>query len=203
MKAGKTALLFGSFDPVHIGHLIIAEYFLNREEISEVWFVLTPHNPLKNADALSAHNHRLLMLNLAVRGIGGYSICDIELHIEPPHYTYRTLNTLQEKYPDKEFVLLIGSDNLAVFDQWKNYVEILSMIPVYVYPRQGFDTNQFDHFRGVHKTAAPIIEISSTQIRKNLASGLETRFLLPDEVYQYIRENRLYTSPNSFLSRST
>jgi nicotinate-nucleotide adenylyltransferase len=202
-KKGKTALLFGSFDPVHIGHLIIAEYYLNREEINEVWFVLTPHNPLKNSEVLSAGNHRLIMLKLALNNCKGYRVCDIEFSLSPPHYTYKTLLKLMEQYPDQEFILLIGSDNLAVFDQWRNYDEILSLLPVYVYPRVGFDTSIFDHYPNLQKTQAPIIEISSTMIRKNLASGLETRFLLPNNVYRYIVENKLYLSPNLDLSSST
>jgi nicotinate-nucleotide adenylyltransferase len=199
-QTGKTALLFGSFDPVHIGHLIIAEYFLNQEEIKEVWFVLTPHNPLKHSDDLSASIHRMKMLELALEGTEGYHICDIEFTMDPPHYTFQTLVRLNENYPEKEFVLLIGSDNLVVFGKWRNHEDILAMLPIYVYPRPGFETGKFDHYKNVIKTSAPVIDISSTMIRKNLASGLETRFSLPEKVHRYIMINGLYKSPNSFLS---
>jgi nicotinate-nucleotide adenylyltransferase len=123
--------------------------------------------------------------------------------LPPPNYTWHTLLELKERYPRKDFVLLIGGDNLASFGKWKNHNEILSLLPVYVYPRLGYDSSSFDHFPGLKKTQAPIVEISASQIRKNLADGLSARFLLPPKVYDYIIKNRLYFNPNSFLTTST
>jgi nicotinate-nucleotide adenylyltransferase len=202
-KQGKTALFFGSFDPVHIGHLIIAEYFLNLGDIAEVWFVITPQNPFKIDQQLTGQLVRKEMLELAIEGTPNFCISDIEFELSQPNYTWKTLLELKERYPRKDFVLLIGGDNLASFDKWKNHNEILSLLPVYVYPRLGFESNAFDHFPGLKKTQAPIVEISASQIRKNLAEGLSTRFLLPPKVYDYIVKNRIYFNPNSFFTTST
>lgn len=189
---GKTALFFGSFDPVHIGHLIIGEYFLNLPEISELWFVVSPQNPFKTNQKLTHHSLRKEMLDLAVGDFKGFSVCDIEFDMPVPTYTHKTLLKLRDAYPAREFVLLIGADNLQEFDKWKNWKEILEMLPVYVYPRQGFGSVAFDHYANLHKTSAPVIEISSSLIRKNLADGRSARFMVPAGVYDFILNNKLY-----------
>ncbi len=189
---GHTALFFGSFDPIHMGHLIIAEYFINLDEISELWFVLSPCNPFKQDQLLTPESIRKELLDEAIKGEERFRVCDVEFTMEAPHYTCKTIQVLKEQYPQKSFVLLIGGDNLSDFDKWKNHHEILETLPVYVYPRRGFRNSAFDHYPNLHKTKAPIVEISSTQIKKNLAEGLSARFLLPPGVYELIREKRLY-----------
>jgi nicotinate-nucleotide adenylyltransferase len=198
-----TALLFGSFDPVHVGHLIIAEHFLNLDEVDEVWFVITPHNPLKSHQKQTEAHVRQTMLELAVENIPGFRVSDIEFDMPSPHYTYKTLLRLYHVYPARNFILLIGGDNLCDFDKWKNYQEILALVPVYVYPRPGFDAGAITHPPGIIKTDAPLVGISSSEIRKNLAAGKATRFMLPGRVYDFIRQKGIYSNPNSFLTTST
>ncbi|MFW5707667.1 MAG: nicotinate (nicotinamide) nucleotide adenylyltransferase [Bacteroidota bacterium] len=192
-----TILYFGSFDPVHIGHMIIAEYFANLEEVREVWFVLSPVNPFKQEKERTHEQTRLKLLKIAIGNQPCYRICDIEFSMEPPHYTYKTMQKLEKQFPEHNFALLIGGDNLFEFDKWKNYREILDQFPVYVYPRPGYDTAAFNEYPNLHKTQAPMIGISSSQLRENLANGLSARFLLPEGVYAYIVKHRLYQSPNA------
>lgn len=196
---GKTALFFGSYDPVHTGHLVIAEYFLNLPEIDELWFVISPQNPFKADKKLTHESLRKAMLELAVEGFKGFRVCDTEFDMPRPTYTHKTLLRLHEEYPDKSFALLIGADNLQEFDKWKNWEEILEMLPVYVYPRLGYESTRFDHYPNIHITHAPVVEISSTDIRKNLAEGLSARFRVPEKVYDFICKNKLYQRPNSDL----
>ncbi len=189
---GKTALFFGSFDPVHMGHLIIGEYFLNLPEISELWFVVSPQNPFKTNQKLTHQSLRKEMLELALGDFKGFGVCDIEFDMPLPTYTHKTLLRLHEKYPGKEFVLLIGADNLQEFDKWRNWQDILELLPVYVYPRPGYGSTAFDQYPNLHKTHAPVIEISSSLIRKNLAEGNSARFMVPDRVYDFMVKNKLY-----------
>ncbi len=191
-NGGKTALFFGSYDPVHMGHLIIAEYFLNLPEIDELWFVVSPQNPFKTEQKQTHQATRKKMLDLAVADFKGFSVCDIEFDMPLPTYTYKTLVRLYDEFPGKEFILLIGADNLQEFDKWKNWKEIIELLPVYVYPRPGYDSTAFDHFPNLHKTSAPVIDISSSLIRKNLAEGRSARFMVPNGVYDFILENKLY-----------
>lgn len=188
----STALFFGSFDPIHMGHLIIAEYFVNLDEISELWFVLSPCNPFKQDQLLTPESIRKELLDAAIEEEDRFRVCDVEFAMEAPNYTYKTIEVLKEKYPQRSFILLIGGDNLSDFDKWKNHHEILQTLPVYVYPRRGFQNSAFDHYPNLRKTNAPIVEISSTLIKKNLAEGLSARFLLPPGVYDLVRKKRLY-----------
>lgn len=192
MERPKTGLYFGSFDPIHLGHLIIAEHLQNQGALDEIWFVLSPQNPLKTGRQLTQTHLRMQMLQLAIENNPAFSICDAELHMPPPHYTLRTLKKLQEKHPEKDFVLIIGSDNLEVFDQWKDYNLILEQFPVWVYPRPGYPPRKFLHFSNLKLQQAPLLEISSTHIRESFATGRPARYMLPQLVYQYISENRLY-----------
>ncbi len=200
---GKTALFFGSFDPVHIGHLIIAEYFFNQSDVKDVWFVISPQNPFKADKQITDQEIRKQMLKLAIGSLKGFEVCDIEYDMPAPHYTYKTLTRLKEVYPQREFLLLIGADNLQEFDKWKNYREILEMIPVFVYPRPGYNSDEFNHFPRLHKSEAPLMEISSSLIRKNLADGLSARFLVPPKVYEFIMKNNIYQRPNAAFNLST
>lgn len=190
-------MFFGSFDPVHMGHLIIGEYFLNDCSIGQVWFIITPQNPFKADTELTGEQVRKEMLELAIDGVEGFKACDVEFNLPPPHYTVNTLKVLMENYPEREFVLLIGGDNLQVFHKWKNWEQILEMMPVYVYPRPGFSLEGFEKYPRIIKTNAPMVEISSSAIRKNLADGLSARFQVPLKVYEYIVDKKLYARPKA------
>ena len=191
-KRKKTGLLFGSFNPVHTGHLIIASHFLQHTDLKEVWFVLSPQNPFKTEEDLLQDSKRLELLHLAVDDNVRFRICDIELSMDKPSFTIHTIKKLQKEYPDRDFVLLIGSDNLNEFDRWKNHEEILSTVKIYVYPRKGKVSSRFSSHPSIKMVDAPRIDISSTQIRKDFQLGREPRYLLPDKVLQKIKDKKHY-----------
>ena len=183
--SGKTGLLFGSFNPVHTGHLIIAEYMMQHTGLSEIWFVLSPRNPLKGPEALPVQ-HRLELLRLAVDDEPGFSVCDIELGMHIPSYTADTLEALSRRFKDTTFVLLIGSDNLEVFDQWKDYEKLMNKYDIFVYPRPGANAHAFHSHPGIMQVKAPMLEISSTYIRNAIQAGKSVRYMLPEKVWQQI-----------------
>lgn len=188
----KTGLLFGSFDPVHTGHLIIADYMLSLGGLDEIWFVVSPQNPFKQEKEITDQQTRKEMLELAVAGNPVFKVSDIEFGMPSPNFTYNTLKVLMEKYSGKEFVLIIGTDNLDAFDRWKNYESILEMIQIWVYPRMGHKGEQFATHPSVRMTDAPVIEISSTIIRQSFSQGRPFRYMLPEKVYEYINKKGLY-----------
>ncbi len=190
----KTGLFFGSFNPIHIGHLIIANHIVEHTDLDEVWFVVTPHNPHKQKKSLLSDIQRLMMVRLAVENYPKLKASNIEFDLPQPNYTINTLTALQEKYPGKHFVLLIGEDNLPGFHKWKNYEAILQYYTIYVYPRPGVkkpDNNILNH-PSVHIINAPLMEISATRIRKDIKAGKNIRPLLPPEVFTYIDEMNFY-----------
>lgn len=186
-------LYFGSFNPVHKGHTQLAQYLINQNLCTEVWFVVSPHNPLKNQGVLLNENKRLKMLELAINESPNFKICDIEFSMPVPSYTIDTLTQLTANYPEKEFALLIGSDNALVFDQWKEYEDILQYYKVFVYPRKAFDFNDVrDKYPQMHLLQTPYYDISSTEIRLLLTQKKDaTKWLHPD-VLKYIKENDIY-----------
>lgn len=189
----RTGLFPGSFNPVHLGHLIIAQHLLQYTDLNEIWFVISPQNPLKdNADLLS-EEIRLELLKLAIDNQPGFSICERELSMDRPSYTYKTLEVLKNENPGRNFVLIIGSDNLEVFDQWKKYKKILAGTDIYVYPRQGTPGSAFIEYPRVKAVDAPMIEISSTFIREAFRKGKDMRFMLPEKVYRRIKEQNYIT----------
>ncbi|MFO7998592.1 MAG: nicotinate (nicotinamide) nucleotide adenylyltransferase [Bacteroidales bacterium] len=195
MKTGKkttTGLLFGSFNPIHTGHLIIAQHMLAFEGLEAVWFVVSPQNPLKTGDQLLPEHLRLELVNLALEKNSRFSPCDMELQMGTPSYTIRTLKKLSEAYPEREFVLLIGSDNLAVFDQWKDYREIMDMIQILVYPRPGTKGRPPVSHPHITRVKAPLLEISSSHIRRMVGQGKDPRYLLPEKVYERIIRESYY-----------
>jgi nicotinate-nucleotide adenylyltransferase len=191
----KTGLLFGSFNPIHQGHLMIANYMVEFTDISQVWFIVSPHNPLKEKSSLLADHHRLAMANIAVEDDPRFRSSNIEFHLPQPSYTIDTLTYLTEKYPDKEFVLIGGSDNLPTFTKWKNYQELLANYHIYIYPRPGTESNAFDKNPHVHFTQAPLIDISSSFIRKGISEGKNMRQFLPEKVWKYMVEMHFYETP--------
>ncbi len=185
-------LLFGSFNPVHTGHLIIANHFVQYTDIDSIWFVLSPQNPFKTNEEMLDQDKRLELLDLALEGNEDFEACDAELKMDRPSYTIHTVKKLQATFTDHRFILIIGSDNLDDFDKWKDYEELLSLVSIYVYPRPGHSDSPFLSHPSVSLVDAPRIDISSTQIRKAFSEGKLPRYLLPEKVLQRILENRYY-----------
>lgn len=188
----KTGLLFGSFNPVHNGHMHIAHYMLTHEELDEIWFVLSPQNPLKSTTELAPVNYRLEMLKLAVACEPRFRICEKELTMPSPSYTINTLKALTTSHPDNYFYIIIGSDNFNEFRLWKNYRRILRDYKLLVYPRAGIIKTAQSHYAGVKITNAPTIEISSSAIRGMILKGEDVGHLLPAGVANFIESARLY-----------
>jgi len=188
----KTGLFFGSFNPIHNGHLMIAGYMAEYTDISQVWFIVSPHNPLKEKSTLLADHHRLAMANIAVEDDPRFRASNIEFHMPQPSYTIDTLTWLSEKYPQKEFVLIAGSDNLPSFHKWKNYQALIDQYEIYLYPRPEMPPSRFDDHPHIHRTRAPLIEISSSFIREGISEGKNMSHFLPDKVWKYIQEMHFY-----------
>jgi len=187
-------LFFGSFNPIHIGHLIIANYMVEHSNLNEVWFVVTPHNPHKKKKNLLNNFQRMTMVRLAVENYTKLKASNIEFDLPQPNYTINTLTVLKEKYPDLQFSIIMGLDNLASFHKWKNYEAILNYYNVYVYPRiTNKNVNeQFLNHPKIHFIKAPIIELSATQIRADIKNNKNIRPLLPPEVFTYLDEMNFY-----------
>lgn len=188
----KTGLFFGSFNPVHIGHQVIAGYMAEFTDLKEVWFVVSPHNPLKEKSSLLKDHHRLAMLRLAVEDSPHLKVSDIEFGLPSPSYTINTLVHLEERHPDREFALIMGGDNLAGLKKWKKYELILERHDLYVYPRQTPYAGEFEHHPRVRFIDAPLMEISSSFIRDAVRSKKDVRYMLPAKVYDYMREMHFY-----------
>lgn len=191
-KKKSTALFFGSFNPIHVGHLVIANSMLQQEGIDEVWLVVSPQNPLKERATLLADYHRLQMVRRAIEDNYKLRACDIEMHLPLPSYTVVTLAALGEKYPDREFCLIMGSDNLENFHRWRNYEYILQNYHIYVYPRPGSEHCPLRDHPSVTMTDVPMMDISSSFIRRQIAAGKDVRYLLTEPVYKYLTEMHFY-----------
>ncbi len=179
-------LFFGSFNPIHIGHLALANYMLSFTDMDQVWLVVSPQNPLKNKSGLLNQNHRLMLVNAAIDDHTKIKSSNIEFALSQPSYTIHTLAHLKEKYPQHRFSLIIGQDNLQSFHKWKNYEEILRSFHVYVYPRPNCVASEFDTHPHVHLTQAPMIDISSTFIRNAIKDKKDVRYFLPQKVWEEI-----------------
>jgi len=190
----KVGLYFGTFNPIHAGHLIIANYMVEFSELSEVWMVVTPHNPFKKKSSLLDNHHRLEMVYRACEDYPNLKPSDIEFSLPQPNYTVNTLVQLEEKYPDLEFALIMGEDNLKSFHKWKNYEVILERYSIFVYPRisEGIVENEFLKNDKITRVPAPIIELSSTFIRKAVQEGKNIRPMLPEKVWKYLDEMNFY-----------
>jgi len=188
----RIGLFFGSFNPIHVGHMVLANYMLSFTDLQQVWFVVSPHNPLKEKASLLDQNQRLHLVNLAIGDTPNMQSNNIEFQLPQPSYTINTLVHLKEKYPQHEFALIMGSDNLQTFDRWKNYEEILKRYRLYIYPRPGFDGGALLLHKNVVMTEAPVMEISSTFIRKAIKDKKDVSFFVPPAVWQYIDEMSFY-----------
>lgn len=185
-------LFFGSFNPIHTGHLIIASYMAHYTDLDEVWLVVSPHNPLKRKDTLINMYDRLEMVNLALEPADNIRSSTVEFSLPQPSYTVDTLTHLKEKYPDNAFVLIMGSDNLASINKWKNHEILLRDYRIYVYPRPGFAADEWKNHPAVTLTDTPLMEFSSTFIRKAVKAGKSVRYFVPDCVLQFIASKGLY-----------
>lgn len=185
-------ILGGTFNPVHIGHIVLASFLVQWKYADRVWLVLSPLNPLKQGCDILPDATRMEMLVNATRDIVGVEPCDIELSMPRPSYTINTLHKLAETYPDKDFKLIIGSDNWLIFDRWRDYDKILAEFCVLVYPRPGYEITEENMHKRMRQVHAPIIEISSTMIRQGIADGRDMRAFVPNGVYECITRNNLY-----------
>jgi nicotinate-nucleotide adenylyltransferase len=188
----KTGLFFGSFNPVHTGHMIIASYMAEYTDLEQVWMVVSPHNPLKEKSSLARDNDRLFLVQQAIGDYDKIKASNIEFSLPVPSYTIDTLTYLKEKYPDRIFALIMGSDNLQTLSKWKNYEQILRGFDIYVYRRSGSFSSPFDNHERVYFVDAPLIEISSTFIRNAIRQGRSVRYLVPDSVLSGLESANMY-----------
>jgi len=190
----KIGLYFGTFNPIHVGHLIIANHMVEHTDLDQVWMVVTPHNPLKKKNTLLDDYHRLQMAHLATEDFPKIKPSDIEFKLSQPNYTVNTLVHLQEKYSQYEFSLIMGEDNLKSLHKWKNYDAILAHHDIYVYPRISLEPENatFKNHSKIHMIDAPVVEISSTFIRDNIKKGKNVQPLLPAKVWEFIDHNNFY-----------
>ena len=195
MKTNKNiGLYFGTFNPIHIGHLAIANHMAEFSELDEIWLVVTPHNPFKKKSTLLDNHHRLEMVRLATEHYPKLKPSTVEFDLPQPNYTVNTLAVLEEKYPDYMFNLIMGEDNLKSLHKWKNYDVILERYGIFVYPRisEGVIEHQCKDHPKITKVKAPIMEISSTFIRSSIADKKNIRPLLPEHVWSYADEMNFY-----------
>lgn len=188
----KTGLLFGSFNPIHIGHLMIAGYMYEFSDLDELWFVVSPLNPLKEQKSLLADYHRLEMVNLAIEEDNRFRSCNIEFKLPKPSYTINTLTYLQDKYPDREFVIISGTDIFPTFHKWKNWPQLLEFYSFYVYPRPGSQFHELTKHPSVKVFNAPMVEISASFIRESIREGKNMSYYLPEKTFRYIQEMHFY-----------
>lgn len=184
-------LYFGSFNPIHIGHLIVASHIVENADIDKIWFVVSPHNPLKEAHSLLNEYDRLHLVELAIKDNSKFRASNVEFHLPKPSYTIDTLTYLKEKFPLEQFSVIMGSDSFQNIHRWKNYEQLLANHCVIVYNRPGFDIAE-THGARLTRVQAPLLEISSTYIRKQIKDNKSIRYIVPDAVWKYIEENRYY-----------
>jgi len=188
----KIGLFFGSFNPVHIGHLVIANFMATQTDLDELWMIISPQNPLKKKNTLARDHDRLRMLQLAIGDNPHLQASDIEFKLPQPSYTIDTLTFLKEKYPNHEFVLIMGGDNLASLHKWKNYELLLRDHHIYVYQRPQYNLGKLKDHAHVHLFEAPLMQISASYIRKCIKNKQSVRYLIPDAVLEEIEACGLY-----------
>ena len=191
----KIGLFFGSFNPIHIGHLILANYILENSDMDELWFVVSPQNPFKDKKSLLKDHNRLDMVQLAIKNYPNMRASSVEFSLPKPSYTIDTLAYLHEKYPDYSFALIMGEDNLNGLAKWKNSENLIANHQIIVYPR-AFEGEKKDHEYLQHENIslikAPVIEISATEIRSMIKAGKNVRPMLPPEVFEYLDGSAFY-----------
>ncbi|MDR1698670.1 MAG: nicotinate-nucleotide adenylyltransferase [Prevotellaceae bacterium] len=177
----KTGLFFGSFNPIHIGHTALASYIVEQGLVDELWFVVSPHNPLKEKDGLLNAGLRLKMVQKAIEGYAKFRACDVEFSLQKPSYTIDTLRYLRENFPEKQFSVIMGADSLADINKWKDYKEILAEYDLLVYPRPNVTITDFPQNITILNNA-PLLDISATFVREQLQKGHDVRYFVPNGV---------------------
>ncbi len=191
--AKQIGLFFGSFNPVHSGHLIIANFMADYAHLEEIWFVVSPQNPFKASDELLDENERLALLEIAIKDDPRFKTCNIEFNLPRPSYTEHTLAELRKQYPENQFTLIIGGDNLKGFHHWKNYLAILEHHQVFVYARVGIiEKPLLANHPKIKLFEVPLLNISSTYVRESIQAGKSIRYLVPDGVRQAIASKGFY-----------
>ena len=189
----KIGLYFGTFNPIHIGHLIVANHFAENTDLDQIWCVVTPQNPFKAKQSILNNNQRFEMVSRAIKGFQKIIPCDIEFNLEQPNYTINTLECLEKKYTKYKFSLIMGEDNLISLSDWKDSDSIIERYPIYVYPRKLNSNVVTSELKGkINNTQAPIIEISSSFIRASIKAGKNIRPFLTEAVWNYLDEMNLY-----------
>lgn len=188
----KIGLFFGSFNPVHVGHMIIANFMVQHSDLDQIWMVVSPHNPHKDKKSLAKDHDRLHLVNLAIGDNARIKASDIEFSLPKPSYTVDTLAYLAEKYPQHAFSLIMGGDNLATFHKWKNYEKILSDHHIYVYDRPGYELGDLVAHHTVTILEAPLLSISASYIRQQIRDDKSIQYLVPDVVWNYLVGSSMY-----------
>ena len=194
----NTGLFFGSFNPIHIGHMAIANYIAEYSSLKEIWFVVSPHNPLKTKETLLGDRDRLYMAELAIGGDRRFRVSDVEFTLRQPSYTIDTMAYLTEKYPSRRFTLIMGEDNLTTLHKWKNAEELVKRYPIVVYPRlkpgrrNSKRLTEILEMASVTEINAPVMEISGTFIRNAIREGKDVSWFVPAPAWKYIREMHFY-----------
>lgn len=188
----KIGLFFGSFNPIHLGHLVIANTIVEDTDVERVWFVVSPHNPFKSSNSLLHEFDRLDMVEMATEDNFNMEVTDVEFHMPKPSYTVDTLAYLSDKYPQHEFKLIIGEDNLRQFPKWKNSQVILEHYGLYVYPRPNAQSSPLKEHANVQMVEAPMVDISATFIRRRIREYKSIRYLVPDKVAEHISIRKFY-----------
>jgi nicotinate-nucleotide adenylyltransferase len=188
----KIGLYFGSFNPIHHGHLIIANHIVQNTDIEQGWFIVSPQNPLKQTAGLLNEYHRLYLIKIAIEGEKNLRASDIEFGLPKPSYTSNTLAHLHEKYPEHEFSIIMGSDSFQNITRWKNYEYILKNYPVYIYKRPNHEMTQGFPEASIIEVHAPLLEISATHIRESIKNGKSIRYLVPEKVQEEIEKGHYY-----------
>ncbi len=188
----KIGLFFGSFNPIHIGHLIIANVMAEHTDLSKVWLIVSPQNPFKPSKTLLHEFDRYDLAKAAVADHYKIDVSDVEFHLPRPSYTIDTLTHLHEKFPEKAFKVIIGEDNLVQFSRWKNHTQILDQYGLYVYPRPGTEAHEWRHHPAIHYVQAPLLDVSATYIRQCIREGKSIRYLVPEPVERMIEQKHFY-----------
>ncbi|NUO02506.1 MAG: nicotinate-nucleotide adenylyltransferase [Saprospiraceae bacterium] len=188
----KIGLFFGSFNPVHTGHMVIANFMATQTDLKEVWLIVSPHNPLKPKQSLARDRDRLHLVRLAIGDNPLLRASDIEFNLPQPSYTVDTLAHLREKYPNKSFALIMGSDALETLPKWKNYELILRDYDLYVYRRPLYEAGELENHPRVHFFDAPLMQISASYIRQCIQAGKSVQYLVPDTVFEYLGASAMY-----------
>jgi nicotinate-nucleotide adenylyltransferase len=191
-KNKKIGLFFGSFNPIHMGHLMIASYMANQTDFDEVWLVVSPQNPLKKKGSLANQYDRLEMVELALAGTDNIRASQVEFSLPQPSYTIDTLTYLRERHPNHDYYIIMGSDNLHTLHKWKNADVLLRDYKIAVYPRPGYEGHALEKHPSVTLTNTPLIEISSTFIRQMIKDGIQPKFFVPDAVMAFMDKKGLY-----------